>query len=86
MGWRAFSLSLGTRSPSLVLVVDRNHLNCYSYHLAFIQHLVLSNAESFKNSTATYAPVVVVVVAAAAGGQIEVNGITNLPGTKLPFT
>ena len=35
-----------------------------------------------------YAPVVgvVVVVAAAAGGQIDVKGITSLPGTKLALT
>jgi hypothetical protein len=74
------------RCPSFVylMVVGRNHLCCYSYQLAFIQHLVFSNAESFKNSMSNYAPVV--VVAAAAGGQIEVNGITNLPGTNVAFT
>ena len=86
MGLRAFLVNLGMRCPSFVclMVVGRNHLCCYSYQLAFTQHLVFSNAESFKNSIATYAPVV--VVAGAAGGQIDVNGITNLPGTKLPFT
>jgi hypothetical protein len=31
-------------------------------------------------------PVVVVVVAGAAGGQIEVKGIINLPGTKVALT
>lgn len=30
--------------------------------------------------------VVVVVVAGAAGGQIEVKGIINLPGTKVALT
>lgn len=31
-------------------------------------------------------PAVVVVVAGAAGGQIEVKGIINLPGTKVALT
>lgn len=86
MGLRAFLVSLGMRCPSFVclMVVGRNHLCCYSYQLAFVQHLVFSNAESFKNSIATYAPVV--VVAGAAGGQIEDKGIINLPGTNAPLT
>lgn len=33
-----------------------------------------------------YPAVVVLVVAGAAGGQIEVKGIINLPGTKVALT